>query len=119
EALRKAPAMWGRACLVRLRGIFALALWAVQPRELFLARDRLGIKPVYYASTEDGGFVFASEVRALLASGLVAPRLDRVALSEYLAYQSLPAPRTLVHGVRSLPPGCWLSVAASGGVTQG
>src|SRR5947209_3923977 len=119
EVLLKAHAMWGRECLAHLRGMFAFALWDAQRRELFLARDRLGIKPVYYACTEEGGFVFASEVRALLAGGLVAPRLDRVALSEYLAYQSLPAPRTLVHGVRSLPPGCWLSVDARGGVTQG
>jgi len=119
EVLLRAYARWGRECLAHLRGMFAFALWDAQRRELFLARDRLGIKPVYYACTEDGGFVFASEVRALLAGGLVAPRLDRVALSEYLAYQSLPAPRTLVDGVRSLQPGCWLRVDASGGVTHG
>src|SRR5919198_2598658 len=119
EVLLNAYARWRRACVAQLRGMFAFAVWDARRRELFLARDRLGIKPVYYASTEDGGFVFASEVRALLASGLVAPALDPVALSEYLAYQSVPAPRTLVRGVRSLQPGCWLSVDASGALTHG
>src|SRR5207245_7564975 len=91
KVLVRAYARWGRQLLAHLRGMFAFALWDGRRRELFLARDRLGIKPVYYASTEDGGFVFASEVRALLASGLVAPRLDRVALSEDRSDQALPA----------------------------
>src|SRR5207237_3783541 len=119
EVVLKAYARWQRECLAYLRGMFAFALWDAPRRELFLARDRLGIKPVYYACIDGGGFAFASEVRALLASGLVPPRLDPVALSHYLAYQSLPAPRTLVQGVRSLRPGCWLSVNAGGTVTQG
>jgi len=119
EVVLKAYARWQRECLAHLRGMFAFALWDAPRRELFLARDRLGIKPVYYACIDGGGFAFASEVRALLASGLVPPRLDPVALSHYLAYQSLPAPRTLVQGVRSLRPGCWLSVNAGGTVTQG
>jgi asparagine synthase (glutamine-hydrolysing) len=119
EVLLRAYARWGRASLSHLRGMFAFALWDARRRELFLARDRLGIKPLYYARTEAGAFLFASEVRALLASGLLASRLDMTALGEYLAYQSVPAPRTLVEGVSSLPPGCWLSLSADGDVVSG
>jgi asparagine synthase (glutamine-hydrolysing) len=98
--------------------MFAFGLWDAQRRELFLARDRLGVKPLYYYSDE-GTFVFASEVRALLASGLVPRRLDPLGLGEYLTYQSVPAPRTLIHGVRALPPGGWLVVDRTGRVTHG
>jgi asparagine synthase (glutamine-hydrolysing) len=118
EVLLQAYATWGRACVERLRGMFAFGLWDAQRRELFLARDRLGVKPLYYYSDE-GVFVFASEVRALLASGLVPRRLDPLGLGEYLTYQSVPAPRTLIHGVRALPPGGWLVVDRTGRVTHG
>ena len=77
--------------------MFAFAIWDAQQKLLLLARDRLGIKPLYYY-TGDGFFLFASEVRALLASGLVPPRLDPVAVWQYLTYQSIPAPRTLLQG---------------------
>jgi asparagine synthase (glutamine-hydrolysing) len=119
EVILRAYARWGQGCLEHLRGMFAFAIWDAGRRELFLARDRVGIKPLYYTRAADGTFLFASEVRCLLASGLVRPRLDSVALSQYLAYQSSPAPRTLVQGVNSLPPGCWLRVDAQGNVSQG
>jgi len=117
EVLLQAYATWGRACVEHLRGMFAFGLWDAQRQELFLARDRLGIKPLYYYAA-DGVFVFASEVRALLASGLVPRRLDPLGLDDYLAYQSLPAPRTLVHGVHALLPGTWLVVDRAGHLTQ-
>lgn len=118
EVLLQCYATWGRACVERLRGMFAFGLWDEERQELFLSRDRLGIKPLYYYS-EDGLFVFASEVRALLASGLVPRRLDPLGLDEYLAYQSLPAPRTLIQGVSALLPGAWISVDQRGRVSQG
>src|SRR4029077_2339848 len=70
---------WGEAVLERLQGMFALAIWDGQRRQLLLARDRIGIKPLYIYRT-DGGLLFASEIRALLATGLVPRRLDPVAV---------------------------------------
>ncbi len=95
---------WGLDLVDRLDGMFAFAIWDDEAGELVLVRDRLGIKPLYVA---DAGthLLFASEVRALLASGLVDRGLDPVGLSQYLAYQTVPAPRTLVQGVRMLLPG--------------
>jgi asparagine synthase (glutamine-hydrolysing) len=119
EVILRAYAAWGPDCVKHLRGMFAFAIWDRPHKRLFIARDRLGIKPVYYyRSPLTGCFLFASEVRALLASGLVPPLLDPVALPQFLSYQSVPAPRTLIDGVRSLPPGCWLSVGLDGGVEQ-
>jgi asparagine synthase (glutamine-hydrolysing) len=117
EIILKLYARHGADCLTQLRGMFALAIWDDARQELFVARDRLGIKPVYYYAA-DQRFLFASEVRALLATGLVPRRLDVAALSEYLAYQAVPAPRTLIEGVRLLPPGCWIKVDAEGRLTQ-
>jgi asparagine synthase (glutamine-hydrolysing) len=118
EVLLEGYATWGRACVERLRGMFAFALWDADRQELFLARDHLGIKPLYYYA-EDGLFVFASEVRPLLASGLVPRRLDPAGLADYLAYQSLPAPRTLIQGVNALPPGAWIVVDRRGRISHG
>jgi asparagine synthase (glutamine-hydrolysing) len=120
EVLLRAYMTWGRTCLEHLRGMFAFALWDDRRQELFLARDRLGIKPVYFYSDLDAGvFAFASEVRALLASGLVPRRLDPQAIQSYLTYQSLPAPTTMVQGVQLLPPGAWLVVDRHGQISQG
>src|SRR5215471_8612570 len=106
ETVLRAYARWGKDCLTRLRGMFAFAIWDATQHELFIARDRLGIKPVYYYSG-DGFLIFASEIRALLASQLVARKIDPVGFYEYLTYQSVPAPRTLIKGIRALPPGAW------------
>ena len=89
--------------------MFAFGSGTPTARELFLARDRFGIKPLYVARG-DGWFLFASEVRALLATGLVEPTLDLTALWQYLAYQTPPAPRTMIEGVEMLDPGSWLTV---------
>src|ERR1043166_3851394 len=94
----------GPECLHRLRGMFALAIYDVKRRELFVARDRVGSKPLYYAgSTEQ--FIFASEIKALLATGLVRPELDMKALDQYLTFGCVPAPNTMFRGVTALPPG--------------
>jgi asparagine synthase (glutamine-hydrolysing) len=118
EVVLRAYARWGKDCLDHLDGMFAFAIWDAQQKLLLLARDRLGIKPLYYY-TGDGFLLFASEVRALSASGLVPPHLDPVAVWQYLTYQSIPAPRTLLQGVRALAPGSWLTVDLSGKVSEG
>jgi len=113
EVILRAYAQWGNACVQHLRGMFAFALWDWQRQRLFLARDRLGIKPLYYYN-RDGFFLFSSEVRSLLSSGVIPRELDPVSLNEYLAYQSVPAPRTMIQNIQALSPGTWMEVEASG-----
>jgi asparagine synthase (glutamine-hydrolysing) len=92
-------------------GMFAFALWDAQAGRLLLARDRFGIKPLFYAESDDGRLLlFASEVKAILASGLVAPRLDARALQDVLTAGYPMPPRTAFAGIRSLPPGVVLEV---------
>ncbi len=99
----------GIECLAALRGMFALAIWDGRRRELWLARDRLGKKPLYYLN--DGGrLIFGSEIKCLLAYPNVRPELNRTALPLYLAYGYTPAPETIFAGIRMLRPGCWLRV---------
>jgi len=118
EVIVHAYEEWGTSFLEHLRGMFALALWdgraevpnANSTGRVLLARDRLGIKPLYYALA-DGKLLFASEVRALLASEAVARRLAPAAVEAYLLFGSVVEPTTLVEGVFSLPPGQCLMVA--------
>ena len=104
EVLLKAYARWGDVCLKNFRGMFAFAIWDATKHHLFLARDPMGIKPLYYAQS-GSYFVFASEVRSLLGTGLVAPRIDHAGLANYLTFGSAYDPFTLVEGVRTLPAG--------------
>ncbi len=109
EILVHAWEEWGEDCLVELRGMFAFALLDLRRRHatvpvLFLARDPLGIKPLYYTQASDG-FAFASEIRALLASGLCPRQISQDALTAYLLFGSVSEPVTLLEGVFSLPPG--------------
>jgi asparagine synthase (glutamine-hydrolysing) len=117
EVLLRLYSLYGADSVRRLRGMFAFAVWDSQKRELFIARDRLGIKPLYYYAG-DGKVIFASEVRAILATELAPRQIDPVALNDYLAYQSIPSPRTLIKDVRALPPGSWMLVDASGAVKE-
>ena len=106
EVVLRAYVRWGSDCLHRLRGMFAFAVWRPRDRSLFAARDRLGVKPFYYHSDPVGErLLFASEVRALLASGLVERRFSSSGLESFLRSGSVEEPLTLVEGVRSLPPG--------------
>ena len=107
EVLLRAYERWGTECLRRLRGMFAFALWDVRRSRLVVARDPMGIKPLYYAAKKESWFVFASEVRALLQSRLLDSRIDRGALAGYLAYGAVQEPLTIYEGVYSLPRGCW------------
>ncbi|MBV9354013.1 MAG: asparagine synthase (glutamine-hydrolyzing), partial [Chloroflexi bacterium] len=95
---------YGPDCVHHLRGMFTFAIWDARRRRLLLARDRLGVKPLYY--TEGGGqLAFGSEIKALLARPGAEPRLDPEALSAYLTFAAVPAPNTLFADVRKLPPG--------------
>ncbi len=110
ETIAHAYEQWGAGCVHHLRGMFAFAAAELsrdanrRPRRVFLARDRLGIKPLYYTMAE-GNLLFASEVRALLASGLISPKLNPAALESYLLFGSIGEPETLLEAVFSLPPG--------------
>lgn len=102
----------GEAMLPRLRGMFAFAIWDTQTRELFLARDPYGIKPLYYAQTSDG-VLFASQVKALLASGLVPAEMEPAGLAGFYLWGSVPEPWTTFKNVLSLPAGSWMKVRSS------
>ncbi len=108
EVVMAAYAEWGIACLERFHGMFGFALWDKQERDLHIVRDRLGIKPVYLFE-KNGNLLFASEIRALFATGLVPKELDTDGLADYLRYGTVHAPATLVKGVRMLMPGHRLS----------
>ena len=114
EVLLAAWAEWGEGCLPRLNGMFAFALWDERERALFLVRDRVGIKPLYYAhfGTDSGrdvrapsAFIFASEVKSILASGLIKAELDREALHQFLTFLWTPDPNTLFAGIKTVAPG--------------
>jgi asparagine synthase (glutamine-hydrolysing) len=104
EVVLKAYAHWGEACLTKFRGMFAFALWDARRHRLLIARDPMGVKPLYYAQA-GSYFIFASEVRTLLGTGLMQPRIDPAGLINYLTFGSAYDPLTLVEGVRALPPG--------------
>lgn len=104
EVLLAAFDRWGIACLDRLHGMFAFALWDAREQELHLVRDRLGIKPIYLWQGA-GHLVFASELRAVLASGTVPRRCDPDSLADLVRYQTVHAPATIVRDVRMLMPG--------------
>ncbi len=109
EVLLTLFAREGERMLPKLRGMFAFAIWNVRNRELFLARDPYGIKPLYYASTATG-FVFASQVKALLASQLISTDCEPAGLAGFYLWGTVPEPWTLYRGTLSLPAGCWMRV---------
>ena len=117
EVILHAYASWGRACVTRFRGMFAFALWDAKSREVLLARDRLGKKPLYLAELQrpNGRVVlFASEVRALLASGLLERRLSPAALESYLWNGFVVGPQTIVRDIRELPAATTLTLDDDG-----
>lgn len=109
EVLLRAWRQWGEACLTRLVGMFAFAVWDMRTQRVYLARDHLGIKPLYYGFTRSGDLVFASELKGLLAHPGVERRLDPQALEDYLALGYVPDPKSIYCGIFKLPPGHWLS----------
>jgi len=117
EVLLRAYQHWGVNCLRRLRGMFAFALWDARRSRLLIARDHLGIKPLYYAVRDGEWFVCASEVRALMSSGLVPPMVSQRALAGYLAYGAVQEPLTSFEGVFTLPRGSWKEFDSLGRAT--
>lgn len=104
EVILAAYIKWGKECLHRLNGMFAFAIWDRQEQSLFIARDRVGIKPLYY-SLKDGVLVFASEMRSMLKTGIIERKLDRNGLCEYLSRIAVRTPHTMVEGLKQLMPG--------------
>lgn len=107
---------WGINCVHRFRGMFAIAIWDGRSNELWLVRDRIGIKPIYY-TLHDGRFAFASEIKALLTDPSIPRQLDEESLFHYLSFLTTPAPRTLFQGIQKLPPGTWMRIRPNGEVT--
>ncbi|MGA8268743.1 MAG: asparagine synthase (glutamine-hydrolyzing), partial [Candidatus Acidiferrales bacterium] len=122
EVIVHAYETWGEECVLHLRGMFAFAVAEMpagpdgEVSRVFIARDRLGIKPLYFASS-GGKLLFASEVRALLASRLIAPTISPIAVSNYVCFGSIGEPITLIEGVQSLPPGYSLTIDSMSPVT--
>ena len=110
EVIVHAWEAWGAACVERFRGMFAFALWDRNRATLFLARDRLGVKPLHYALLADGTFVFGSELKSLLAHPAFVREIDPLAVEEYFALGYVPEPRTIFKGARKLPPAHTLSL---------
>src|SRR6266478_2259839 len=109
EVLLTAFVEWGKECLSHLNGMFHFAVWDNRDRTLTLARDHVGIKPLYYFykpghNDKPGSFIFASEVKAILASGLVERALDSESLNQFLTFLWAPDPKTLFRGIKTVPP---------------
>ena len=110
EVIVHAWEQWGERCVERFRGMFAFALWDRHQQTLFLARDRLGVKPLYYAQTGDGSLIFGSELKALLVHPQLARELDPTAVEDYFAYGYVPEPKTIFRHAVKLEPGHTLCV---------
>ncbi|MEW6415617.1 MAG: XrtA/PEP-CTERM system amidotransferase [Pseudomonadota bacterium] len=110
EVIVHAWEAWGEACVARFRGMFAFALWDRKAATLFVARDRFGVKPLYYAFLDDGAFIFGSELKSLMAHPQLPRDIDPLAVEEYFAYGYVPEPRTIFKRACKLPPGFTLTL---------
>lgn len=117
EVILHAFEQWGIDCLHKFRGMFAIALWDATAQELWLVRDRMGVKPLYY-SIHDGRLTFASEIKALLADPQQQRAVNEKALFHYLSFLTTPAPDTLFAGIKKLPSGTWLRFSRDGEVRE-
>lgn len=116
EVILAAYKKWGINCLHRFIGMFGLALYDAEKDTLFVVRDRLGIKPIYYAQTKEG-LLFASEIRAILSSNLVEKKISHQSLSDYLHYQTVHAPNTIIEDIKMLMPGHYMELKKDGAKT--
>ena len=107
EVLLRSYEAWGADCLAKLRGMFAFAIWDGPNSRLILARDRMGIKPLYYCSTKNT-FIFSSELRAIQATTLVQTSLNTSGIFQYLSFGRIGSPETILNPIRELPPGHFL-----------
>ncbi|MCB0396422.1 MAG: asparagine synthase (glutamine-hydrolyzing) [Flavobacteriales bacterium] len=110
EVILAAYAKWGVGCLQRFQGMFAFAIWDKEKKQLLIARDRMGIKPLYY-HLNGKQLLFSSEIRSLLASELVPRKADEASVLDYLRYQTVHAPRTIIRNVNMLMPGSYMTCA--------
>jgi asparagine synthase (glutamine-hydrolysing) len=117
EVILHAFEHWGIDCLERFRGMFAMALWDARARTLWLIRDRIGIKPLYY-STHHGRLTFASEIKALLQDPDQQRSVHEEAFYHYLSFLTTPVPQTLFDGIKKLPGGTWLRVTEDGQIYE-
>lgn len=117
EVVLRSYLHWGIGCLERFRGMFGIGLWDGRTRDLWLIRDRRGVKPVYW-SVSDGRLTFASEIKALLQAPGQRREMDTQALYHYLSFLTTPAPQTLFRGIRKLPAGGLLRVNEGGNVEE-
>ena len=118
EVILKAYSEWGEHCPEHLNGMFAFVIWDQKRQQLFAARDRFGIKPLYY-SLDQQRFRFASNTQALLAAGDVNRAIDAEALHfQFTLHAVVPAPRTIIEGIRKVEPGCSLTLDAAGNLSQ-
>jgi asparagine synthase (glutamine-hydrolysing) len=101
---------WGEACVERFRGMFAFGIWDRNRETLFLARDRLGIKPLYYAKLPDGTLLFGSELKSLKVHEQLPREIDPTAVEDYFAFGYVPDPKTIYKGVYKLPPGFRMTI---------
>jgi asparagine synthase (glutamine-hydrolysing) len=108
---------WGIDCIHKFRGMFAIGLWDARNRELWLVRDRIGVKPLYY-SLHHGRLTFASEIKALLEDPEQEREIDEEALYHYLSFLTTPVPQTLFRGIRKLAGGTWLRVRTDGSIEE-
>lgn len=109
EALLAAYIAWGPDCINRFRGMFAFVIWDRQEQVIFMARDRMGVKPLYY-HIDQNRLLFASENRALLATGMIDRKISQEALADYFSYQSVSYPLSVVEGIRQLEAGSWMRI---------
>jgi asparagine synthase (glutamine-hydrolysing) len=117
EVILHAFEQWGVDCLHKFRGMFAIALWDMKKRELWLIRDRIGKKPLYY-SLHDGRVTFASEIKALLLDPQQKRAVDEESFYHYLSFLTTPSPKTLFEGIKKLPNGSWLKINEDGGMFE-
>jgi asparagine synthase (glutamine-hydrolysing) len=117
EVIVHAFEQWGIDCIDRFRGMFAIGIWDATERELWLVRDRIGIKPLYY-SFHHGRVTFASEIKALLLDPQQDRQVNEEALYHYLSFLTTPAPQTLFRGICKLPGGTWLRIRQDGSVYE-
>lgn len=108
EVILAAWQQWGTECLSRLHGMFAFAIYDLAQRTLFLARDRLGVKPLFYAPMADGSLIFGSELKALTAHPRLRREADPLAVEDYFTWGYVPDSRSILKGVEKLPAGHWL-----------
>jgi len=118
EVIVHAWEQWGEDCVARLRGMFAFVIWDRNRETLFLARDRVGVKPLYYAPLGDGTLIFGSELKSLLIHPGFKRDIDPRAVEDYLAYGYVPEPRTIFGQALKLPPGCTLALRRNGDLPE-